>query len=290
MDITTHNFTLSDTGFVGCAYIPENISDTAVIAITGSDGGLKRVQYLAMLFADRGIPALALAYFRHPGLSDTLRLIPLEYIQRAAYWLRDNTSAKKISLYSISKGAEYALSAASRFPIFDSIVAVVPNYYVAEGFTKRFFCAGDSSWSYQGKPLPYLHLSGNIGKLITTSIKEKQLSIKTFYEISERKGVPADAIIPVEKSNARILLLSSGQDSMWFSKQASEKIVEGLKKNHYPHDYKHVCFEISSHILHPVPEGLEKRYRKTMRVERLHPDKCSTARLEAFELAVEWIS
>jgi dienelactone hydrolase len=282
--------TLSDAGFLGSFYSPQNNSDKAVIVFTGSDGGLKRAQYLAELFAERGIAALALAYFKCRGLNRILRLIPLEYIERAAHWLKNNIHAEEIALYGLSKGAEYALSAAARFPFIDSVVAVVPNYYVAECLGKGLSCAGNSSWSYQGKPLPYLHLSMNRGAFITNSIIEKQLSVKTFYVLSEKNGVPDEVIIPVEKSKARILLLSSEQDNMWPSKQAGEKIVERLKKNNYPYAYKHVSFEVASHILTPVPPGKEKLFGKIMLVERQYPKECSNSRAEAFTLAVDWIN
>lgn len=98
-----YNLTLSETGFIGCAYCPQNHYGTAVLVVTGSDGGLTNAQYIAELFAQRGITALALAYFKYPGLNDTLELISLEYMERAAQWLKGNMQADKIALYGDPK-------------------------------------------------------------------------------------------------------------------------------------------------------------------------------------------
>ena len=50
---------------------------TAVLVFGGSEGGLA-TSLLAARFAADGYPALALAYFREPGLPQTLTNIPLE--------------------------------------------------------------------------------------------------------------------------------------------------------------------------------------------------------------------
>jgi dienelactone hydrolase len=289
--MTTLDFSLQADGFVGSVHHPQVMSDVAVVVFTGADGGLTRAQYLAKLFADEGITALALAYFEHPELNNTLKLVPLEYIERAAYWLTENTPAKRIALYGISKGAEYALSTAARFSFIESVVAVVPNYYVSEGLDRWKKGAGVSSWSYQDKPLPYLPIERGTVPLIAASLRERQVSIKTRYELSEKNGVPEEAIIPIDRSKARILLLSSSQDSLWPSKHAAEMIIGRLKANDYPLAYLHKNFDPASHLINPMPSKSVRMtmWKIAMQVERRYPDECLQARTQAFELAVKWI-
>ncbi len=289
MSIKIRQFFVSDDGFAGCAYCPENAAETAVIVFTGSDGGLQNAKYIAALFAREGIIALALAYFRHTGLGDTLSLIPLEYIERAARWLKDTVHAKNIALYGASKGAEYALCAAARFSLFECVVAVVPYDRVTEGLGKGLFGAGCSSWTYRGEPLPWLPLARKPGALFLASIKERQMSIRTLYELSEKAGVPDETVIPAEQSTARILLLSSEQDGTWPSGPAAERICARLQRHNYPHAYRHVSFSTVSHVLNPVTPELEKLLRKVTRVEKKFPQTCAQARKEAFALAVDWI-
>jgi dienelactone hydrolase len=279
---------LTGEGFTGYACVPQNQFATAVIVVTGSDGGLTAAQYLAERFAREGIAALAVAYFAYPGLSATLELIPLEYIERAAQWLKANTKAEKIAIYGVSKGAEYALSAAIRYPLLHCVVAVVPHYCVTEGIGPAFG-TGTSSWTYKGRPLPYLPLSKDMDAFQAVSAAEGQMSIKTLYELAEQAGVPDDAVIPVEKSAARILLLSSTLDNVWPSKHASEKIAERLRQHNFSYEYRHVNFETSSHVLNPVPPEIENLLAQSSRAEREHPQECADARAKAFDLAVEWI-
>jgi dienelactone hydrolase len=285
----TYSLSIADDGFTGYAYWPESDPGNAAIVLTGSDGGLENAKYIAELFARRGIAALAVAYFRYPGLTGTLELIPLEYAERAAEWIKSNTGASKVSLYGVSKGAEYALSVAARSSSFESVVAVVPNYCVTEGLGEQLFGKGVSSWTYQGNPLPYLPLSRDMDAFNATSEAEQQMSIKTLYELAEKDGVPNEAIIPVEKSAARILLLSSTQDNVWPSQKASEKILERLKGRNYSYAYKHINFENASHVLNPVPPEMEKLLPQVSRAERENPKECSEARGTAFDLAVAWL-
>ena len=290
MEMKTYTFSLTDDGFTGYAFCPENALDNAVIVLTGSDGGLDNAKYIAKLFANRGIPALAVAYFRYPGLSDTLELIPLEYAERAALCVKSNTGASKVSLFGVSKGGEYALSVAARSSLFESVVAVVPNFCVTEGLGEQLFGQGVSSWTYQGNPLPFLPLSRDMDAFNAASEAEHQLSIKTLYELAEKAGVPDDTVISVEKSTARILLLSSTQDNVWPSRKASEKIIERLRDHDYSYAYEHVNFENASHILNPIPSEMEKLLPQVSRAERETPKECSEARGKAFDLAVEWIA
>lgn len=282
---------LAVNGFVGIAYDAPGASETAVIVFTGSDGGLKRSQYIAEKFAGQGIPALALAYFKHPELGGSLKLVPIEYIQRAVWWLMENRGAQKIALYGISKGAEYALSAAAKISMIESVVAVVPNYYVAEGITGRRAPAGDSSWSYQGRALPYLPLQKRWGAVLGASLKRREAFLRVIYDISESQGLQEEAIIPAEQSQARILLLSSTKDNIWNSQRGAEKVMERLKKSNYPYAYEHVSFTHSSHILGvPIPPKKQRLLKIFSSMERHYPKECNDARAKAFQLAVDWIS
>jgi hypothetical protein len=59
-----------------------------VLVFGGSGGGLMTS---AALLAARGYPSLALAYFKAPGLPQTLHNIPLEYFAKAEYPARWST-------------------------------------------------------------------------------------------------------------------------------------------------------------------------------------------------------
>ena len=100
----------------------------AVIVIGGSAGGEDTIAAAALAMI--GYPALALGYFREPGLPQCLCAIPLEYFARAAGWLRAQPAARgrPVILFGASRGAEGALLAASYEPhLFDAVVASSPS-------------------------------------------------------------------------------------------------------------------------------------------------------------------
>lgn len=281
---------LSAFGFAGCLYRPSAGVDMAVIVLSGSDGRLEHAQYIARLLADSGLTALALAYFKYPGLGKTLRLIPLEYIENALAWLKTNTEATQYGIYGVSKGAEYALSAAAHFPELSRVVAVVPNYYVGEGIGKGKSGAGVSSWSYKRQPLPYTPLPGKIIPFIKRSVQHREPRIATFYELAKERGIPEQAMIPVENAHADILLLSSGLDSIWPSAAAGEMICERLRTARYGYRCQHKCYEHASHVLDPVSAERARQLRKLMWAERRYPDECRLAREDALSLSKDWFA
>lgn len=69
----------------------------------------------ALGLAMSGYPALALGYFKEPGLPHCLCSIPLEYFARAVSWLRAQPAGRgrPVVLYGASAGAEAVLLTAS---------------------------------------------------------------------------------------------------------------------------------------------------------------------------------
>ncbi|OZG57084.1 palmitoyl-CoA hydrolase [Bifidobacterium myosotis] len=59
-----------------------------VIVLNGFGGGINKVR--AAAYASRGIQALALGYFKVPGLSSYISNTPLEYFEKALDYVIDN--------------------------------------------------------------------------------------------------------------------------------------------------------------------------------------------------------
>ena len=64
----------------------DGLSPPVVVVLNGSGGGINEPR--AALYASHGYAALALAYFKAPGLSDYISNTPLEYFERGLDWLR----------------------------------------------------------------------------------------------------------------------------------------------------------------------------------------------------------
>ncbi|HJS97286.1 MAG TPA: hypothetical protein VJ741_23655 [Solirubrobacteraceae bacterium] len=84
--VSARMVTPAQAGFAGELFAPAGRARRgAVVVIGGSSGGLP--SYQAAALAGAGYPALAVAYFKYPGLPPTLSRIPLEYFARALTWL-----------------------------------------------------------------------------------------------------------------------------------------------------------------------------------------------------------
>ena len=289
------NIYYPENGFSGCLFTPAPgigmAQGNAVIVLTGTDGGIDRAKIIARKFAESGFISLAVGYYKINGLHRAIHKIPLEYIERAILWLKEfrRASISSISIYGFSKGAEYALLASAIFPDIQHTIAVVPNYYAAEGKGKGIMNNAGAPWSYRGKALPFAGLRKTTLAFLRSSLKEKQVSIAARYMLAEKRGIPEDAIIPVEKSRSRILLLSASNDTIWPSKHASEEIIKRLDAVRYPYEYKHVNYSEASHFLSPLGDEYLRKYRFAMRYEREHPVQCEEARTSAWNETLGWL-
>ena len=281
---------LQKEGFAGCFCAPAHSTGMPLIVVTGTDGGLANAQYIAQLFAQKGTAALAVAYFKYPGLSKTLTLIPLEYIENAITWLTHRMQTDTVALYGVSKGAEYALCAAARFSAIARVVAVVPNYYVSEGKGRGVARPGVSSWTFRGEALPYTPVPGPLRAFLHNSFCARGMTVAPFYEQAQQRGILPASVIPVARCNADLLLLTAGHDSVWPSAYAGQQIVQALTASGYHHRFRQVPFQQASHILNPVPPQKEKLLRLLFAQERQFAAGCDAARQEAFRLAAAWVA
>lgn len=90
---------------------------------------------------------------------------PLERIDMAIQWMKQHGN-RKIGIAGASTTGTLALVAASYFPDITLTIAMTSSDFVWEGFMqgKRDGCkewpvTGESLFSYQGNPLPYMPLS-----------------------------------------------------------------------------------------------------------------------------------
>jgi hypothetical protein len=56
------------------------------------------------------------------------------------------------------------------------------------------------------------------------------------------------ARIPVEKSNAAVLLLSGKKDQIWPSTAMCETIIEQLEQAKFRHPFKHVAYDTNHYV------------------------------------------
>ena len=201
---------MQTAGFFGSYFAPAGAQrSAAVLVFGGSEGGLKTL-LLASQLAAAGFPALALAYFKEPGLPQTLTNIPLEYFENALKWLaaQPQVDPARVAVLGVSRGSEAALLLGGHYPArVHGAIALVPSSVVNCGIIGGGVpggCTGPA-WTFEGKPLPYT----------------------TQFDQPDPTDVPA-AVIPVEEIHAPLLLACGGVDATWNSCAFASAIVHRL--------------------------------------------------------------
>ncbi len=230
-----------ENGLVGTLFLQDNAS-SIVIVLGGSGGGLKEER--ARLLAEDGFSSLALAYFGIEGLPSTINQIPLEYFEKAIYFLEQNYGIQRVGLWGTSRGAEVSLSFASLFPErIHAIAAHVPTSVV--------YCALDNqkspAWTYQGKPIaPNAPLA--IDPIYSGQDEPSAFATTPwFLRGMEDKSAFGASQIAVEKITCPLLLISAQDDQVWPSSKFAEEITDRLSEHRSPIFYTHLSYQNVGH-------------------------------------------
>jgi esterase/lipase len=245
--------------FVGELFYTENSDHKTIVFLGGSGSGLAVNSPITAVLASHGFNVLSVPFFGEKGLPAQLSEIPLEYFERVFTCLSNNpiTSGKEIYLLGMSKGAELALLLASRYPLITRVVAWAPHAYCFQGLAFK----NVSSWTYAGKPLPFIRLKNRwlIANMFSCFIKNEPFGYTYTYkkglEIAKNKEA---ARIKVEDIHADLLLFTSKQCNMWNTYDGSVQIMDTLRKCNYPHHYDLVVYEDAGepyYVPYVIPAG-----------------------------------
>lgn len=213
--------TVQTAGFFGSYLAPAGTQrHVAVLVFGGSEGGLS-TRLLAGQLAAAGFPSLALAYFKEPGLPQTITNVPLEYFENALKWLaaQPQVDPARVAVLGVSRGSEAALLLGVHdASLVHGVIALVPSSVVHCGIVgaAQPGCV-DPAWTLGGKPLPYTKELDN----------------------PDPTDVPA-AVIPVDEIHAPLLLACGGIDVTWNSCGFASAIVRRLDAK--PNGARHVLY------------------------------------------------
>ena len=220
----------------------------AVIVIGGSGGGLQEGH--AALFASRGIAALALAYFAFEDLPRYLIDIPVEYFETAIRWMltHERVDPSRLVLVGKSRGAELALQLGSMFQEVRGVIGYVPSHVIWSGIGNAG--RGEAfAWTYDGAGLPFV---GNAmsPEQATEIFSQERIPLTPMFLINlKNEAGYQDAMIPVERINGPVLLLSGSDDQMWPSSLMGERVIERLKTHGHPYFHQHIAYPNAGHMI-----------------------------------------
>ena len=278
--------TVKQNGFEGELYTGDGTKNKVVIVMSGSNGGMRLTKQEASFYHKNGIPALALALFKTNQTGKFLDRVPVEYVENAIKWLKEQ-GYQKIGIDGMSKGSEMALLAASMFPELSCVIARVPSYFVSEGLSGKGLAkepSGTSCWSYKGKEIPYAPYNKRTFDILKMFKEEKELRIIRF---NRDKNVTPETVIPVENIKAPILLLSSKNDEVWPSYESSICIENRLRDKAFSYPVKHIAYEHMSHaMITKIPLGIKFVFKS----ERQHPKECKAERIKLQKELINWVN
>lgn len=197
----------------------------AVLVIGGYEGGLSseaRREALALQAA--GFSALQVGYHCADNLPNGMSRLPLERFMAAVDWLkaRPEVDPERIGIIGYSKGAEAALALAVRRPDVRAVAAGMPSSVVWDGMSPLSIISGGlrSTWTEQGKDVPSLpygswsHARGG--------------TYGTHSNGLQKVREHPEAVIPVERTRAPILLICGDADIVWPSCEMAKMIEARL--------------------------------------------------------------
>lgn len=270
-----------DTNFDGRLYPVSERYDKVVIVLGGSEGGLYLAKKQARWLQAQGMPALAVGYFRTAHTDRTLSLVPLERIEAAITFLQKQ-GYRRIGVLGISKGAELALVAAAQFSFISCVIAKTPSWYVGEGLAGKA-PSGVSSWCYRDVPLaytPYRLRTFHAVQLILRAGEYHLLPLNTG------KRVASASVIPVERIDGPVLVLSTRADTIWPSEVSGNQLTLRLTQSHHPYAFGHICYRHMGHFMLEKPSFI---MRLLFRSERRWPQACAHERRQMAATVMDWL-
>lgn len=222
-------------------YVGESENQPLIVGFGGSEGGNAwdsdfwkptRDKFIA-----KGYAFLAIGYFGSKDIPNTLDRISLNAIHDAIIKISKNTkiNSKKTALIGGSKGGELVLNLASYFDDIDIVVALSPSHV---SFPSLTMMSNTSSWTLNSKELPFVPAPyAAVPAMISGN------HLEAYHIILENKDAEEKALIPVERINGSILLLSASNDEAWPSMSMSNKIIERLKSKGFKNHYEHIVIK-----------------------------------------------
>lgn len=236
---------------------------------------------------------------------------PLERIEAAILWMKQHGN-RKIGIAGASTTGTLALAAASYFPDITLTVAMTPSDFVWEGFQRgnRDGCRewpvdGESLFSYQGKPLPYMpfvYRHPDYWRVIKKESKENgdMIASRRLFDDSEKAHpIQEEEWIKIENIKGKLLLVGAEDDALWDTAKYIRRMEKRLKVKAHACDCEILLYKHGTHfvfpqsllkIVLPIGSGLMikafaagKQYPKECRQTRTDIDEKVTRAINAWK-------
>lgn len=238
-----------DNGLVGTLVVPNSTKHyPGILRLGGGEGGIQLGD--AETIASEGYAVFAIAYFGMEGLPGDMQEVPVEYFGKAIEWMKHSIyiDQTKLAVIGISRGSTLALLLPTIYNDFDAVVALAPSHVIWQSHYLNWdHYAVRSSLNYRGKPLPFVPYDFS-NKAATAACNSETAACVKMYEFSlKQQERVREALIPVERIRAPVLLLSGKADSMWPSSKMGDLVIQRLTKAKHPYEHRHIAYDNAGH-------------------------------------------
>lgn len=296
--------TMRDHGFVGHLAEPDGGSDRAVLVIAGGEQGILPGIKIAERFADYGLTGLAVSLFGAEGLPDSPDRCPVEMFGCAVDYLRNRKHVHHISAYGMSMGSIFAALVAVYVGGIENVIMVSPTHVPFEGTTRdKRHMTGHSVATWRGRDVPFV--TADFTKVKASRYQSHPAAAHrvmgmwaAYYDAYQDTTREQQALLPIERTGARVLLVAGGADEAWPAEYSVRTLREHLGRAGYRHDVKTVVYPNASHLLGMMPN--RERERRLYRLMPLigvmyrsfgkHRKECLEALAKSEREIITWLS
>ena len=285
----------TEKGFYGC-YWPVEGSRCAILAMLGDDCedymAKSAVKWMQKKFQ---VSVLTLS----PAHKDySHHNLPVERIGAAITYLKAQ-GIEKFGIAGASTTGMYALLAASYYPEITLTIAMTPADFVMEGFYQgkrdgqtEWPGDGESSASWEGKPLPYLpyaYRHPEYGKKMKEEAKKggDLIASREIFVASEKAHpIREEELIKIERIQGKLLLIGAEDDVLWETEKYIKRMEKRLAEREHTCEVESCIYEHATHFV--FPEGMVKTIlpvggdllTRVFAAGRKFPKECKAARID----------
>lgn len=218
--------------------LPGEVRRPVVVILAGAEGGDGAGRRFGPLLARMGYAAVGLPYYspnwgsfgpppEFPDLPGSFIDIRVDQLAALRETLRavPGLDVDRFGLFAGSKGSEFALIAASRYPWIRSVVAYAPSDLVWEGWGLEMLEAEGtrSSFAVDGQPLAFMPYRGFVEGLQAGAAAD----LRAIHENGRADHPDREAVarIPVESYRGALMVVAGDRDQLWNSGRMARNIA-----------------------------------------------------------------
>ena len=289
-------FRVDSDGFNGAWYPADGGSDRGMILMLGDSSEDRMASCAAKWLNRQGIHAMAMSpekkdYGHHS--------YPLERFAKALAFMRAR-SCRAFGVVGASTTGMMALLVGALYPEISLTIAMSPPDFVMEAFYRDGKDGaterpgdGESSVTWQGKPLPYLpyaYRHPEYWQKIQEESKaggDRVASRKLFDESERRHPIREEERIRVEDIRGKLIFIGAEDDVLWDTCRYIRRMEARLERLPHACTHESWLYRHGTHFVFPesmlkmmLPVGSGLLVSMMFRAGKEHPKECRETRLD----------